>query len=355
MSTSAIMLRTGLPGAGKTLFTLDEVDQLAKREPDCAVYYNGIPDLRVPGWIELDDATQWHTLPQKSILIIDEAQRVFRPRHTGSTVPEHVAKLETIRHQGIRLFVITQHPKLIDPNVRRLCGDHRHYVRMFGSTAVNSHSWAEVNEDPDKSRADSMQKPLVHPKHVYGWYKSAEVHTVKRKVPVRLVLALFIPVLVAAAIWGAVHTLSRRIDGDKISQTVLKTKPGEAPTSSAPARKVEVMSPAEWTAFQQPRVPGLAYSAPMYDGITAPKSVPHPAACVSMGSRCSCYTEQATVLEVPHALCLQIVERGFFVPWQEPAGRAMRTEGGSRSEPPPRTPILSPLQAAPPSRPGSPA
>ncbi len=33
--------------------------------------------------------------------MIDEAQRVFRPRPAGSKVPDYIQELETHRHKGI--------------------------------------------------------------------------------------------------------------------------------------------------------------------------------------------------------------------------------------------------------------
>jgi len=44
-----------------------------------------------------------------------------------------------------------------------------------------------------------------------------------------------------------------------------------------------------------------------------------------MGERCQCYTQQATKLPVPLALCVQIVKGGYFNDWQG----ALRGRGGS--------------------------
>ena len=79
MSTSQIFLRTGLPGAGKTLLTIAELLELQKREPSTVVYTCGVAGINVPGWLELDDGTKWHELPPQSVVLIDEAQRIFRP------------------------------------------------------------------------------------------------------------------------------------------------------------------------------------------------------------------------------------------------------------------------------------
>jgi len=339
VSLAPITLHTGLPGAGKTLNTLALVEKIG-REEGVTVYFNGIPDLRVPGWVELVDATAWHTLPQNSILVIDEAQRVFRPRHTGSAVPEHVEKLETIRHQGIRLVVITQHPKLVDSNLRRLVGKHRHYVRVFGSKLVSCHEWEECKPDPDLGRTDSVKTTLAHPKHVYGWYKSAEVHTIKARIPKRLIAVLVIPLVVAGLGWFSVSHLSSFGDKDRIVKGAgVEASGSSMPTKRGPKDRLQ------WIADQQPRVPGYAYSAPVYDALAEPKAVPFPVGCVDSAQRCVCYTDQGTPLDLPVPDCKSIAERGFFQFWRDPSASQQRTEGRQRAP--------MPMEGSPEGRSGS--
>lgn len=364
MSLAAITLVTGLPGAGKTLNTLKDVRDVAEAE-NVPVYYSGIADLRVPGWTELEDASKWHELPPKSICIVDEAQRVFRPRHTSSSVPEHVAKLETIRHQGIRLVVITQHPKLLDANVRRLVGKHRHYVRVFGSKVVTRHEWEECKPDPDLSRSDSIRTTVAHPTEVYGWYKSAEVHTVKRKIPLRFVLALGIPLVVVVLGWFAVQNVRDLGRSDRIAKAVGvgQEAPGSTnaagkggsstrPASGAPAAP---MTASEYVAAHQPRIAGLAYTAPIYDELTKPKAAPFPAGCVlgagsevhATRSSCRCYTDQGTRLDVPADLCLSIVDRGYFQSWRAPSSPGGTTpQAAAPARTPANLPSASPLPVA---------
>lgn len=314
MSLSNITVHTGLPGAGKTLFTISMIHQVAKVEK-VPVYYCGIPECKVPGWIELEDATRWPELPPKSILIIDEAQRIFRPRHVGSTVPQYVAELETIRHKGIRLVLITQHPKLLEPNVRRLCGKHRHYIRAYGSKVVSVHEWDELKDSCETSggRADSMRTTQAHPVEVYKWYKSAEVHTVQRSIPKRLILAVLIPFVVIAMGYTAAKFMMKRADGKKPEaiatspQAIKQRQPGE-PGKAGP----EKVSAVEYIDLRRPRIAGLAYTAPVYDSVTTVTAAPFPSACAQMGEKCRCYTEQATILEMDDKLCKSIVERGFF-------------------------------------------
>lgn len=321
-----INLTTGAPGAGKTLYTLYYVQQLAEREGR-TVYYSGIADLKVPGWIELEDPAKWYDMPAGSIVIIDECQRLFRPRGSGSAVPEYVSRLETHRHAGLDLFLITQHPMLVDNNVRRLCGTHRHVVRSFGMQRCTVHEWGSVKEQCDKSRADSVRHEVSYPKHVFGWYKSAEVHTVKRRIPGRVWLLLCLPFVLAALVYSGYRTLSDYGDAGgvvKASGGVPGGLPaGAAPTGAGVPRAVPVVaSGPDWFAERQARIPELPHTAPIYDAVTAPRQAPVPSLCMQMGAKCKCYTSQATVLGVSESICRQIVERGYFMDWQEPGPAA---------------------------------
>lgn len=344
---------TGLPGAGKTLITLCRVKEQAERE-NRQVYYNGIPDLKLP-WIELEKGEDWHKVPPGSIVVIDEAQRVFRPRANGSQVPEHVAKLETHRHLGIDLYLITQHPMLLDTNVRRLVGRHIHTVRAFGAKFATLHEWPQVKENCDKTRADSIEHKWFYPQAAFDWYKSSEVHTHKRRIPMRLWILLILPLLLAALVYVGVTwysgTEQRTKDAIKKSTGVeAMVKPGPVKTALAPH--------ADYIEQHQPRVQGLAHTAPIYDDVTKPVRAPYPAACADWPGRgCRCYSDQATRLDMAQSLCKQIVATGFYVSWEterdtgkgrviHPDAKALNepTEplGGIISAPPPMTLTESP-------------
>src|SRR6185503_2096491 len=89
------------------------------------------------------------------------------------------------------------------------------------------------------------------------------------------------------------------------------------------------LSAAEWVAEYRPRVEGLAYTAPVYDDVTKPVRAPYPAACLASKARCGCYSDQGTRLDMPEALCRQIVERGFYVAWDSTRSSA---GGGGAAE-----------------------
>lgn len=313
-----IVTITGLPGNGKTLYALNWVKAKAEKEGR-PVYYSGIKDLALP-WTEVDPE-KWFELPPNSIVVIDECQRVFRPRMHGSKVPEYVERLETHRHQGIDLVLITQHPMLIDSNVRRLCGLHFHVVRKFGMAAATVHEWGSIKENCDKVRSDSVRHEFKYPKASYKWYKSAEVHTHKARIPMRVWVALTLPLIFGALVWFVWAKWQARIQGEGEPPPVgVSDKP--AAVARGPAgpdgRQADALTPAQFVQHHQPRVPGLAFTAPVYDEVTKPVEAPYPAACVQTRTRCQCYTQQATRLNMPDDMCRQIAEGGFFLAWQRP-------------------------------------
>lgn len=332
-----ITLVTGLPGSGKTLYSLSMVNDLAEKEAR-PVFYNGITDLTLP-WTLWDDdlVKRWHLLPNGSafsadtpllhkgaVIVIDECQRLFRVRPAGSPVPDFVAALERHRHQGLDFVLITQHPMLIDSNVRRLAGRHLHAVSAFGAKACTLHEWASVKDQCDKQRSDSIKHLFKYPREVYHWYKSAEVHTHKRRIPAKFVFLVLVPLLVAALVYGVVRFLSARSE---------KNMP--APLASADKSLLSVNHPRDakqgYLESYVPVIPGLPHTAPRYEALVVPKVAPYPSGCISSSKSCKCYSEQATVINVSPEICAGIVKNGYFREW-EPALQASsetRSRAGS--------------------------
>ncbi len=317
MTTSVVTLVTGLQGNGKTLYTIDAVKALAEKEGR-EVYYHGITDLVLP-WKPLEKQEDWPDVPAGAIVVLDEAQKAFRTRANGAAVPRHVSELETLRHRGISLWLITQHPMLIDNNARRLCGRHLHLVRKFGAQSSVVHEWNAVRENCDKpaGRKDSIRKNFAFPKSVFGLYKSAEVHTVKRKIPAK-VLAI-VPLLLCALLFlGYVgyRKVYQPMHGDSEEAKLMQAKggaPGQIVYGTEGDKRARPQTTAEYISSYTPRIPGLDYTAPAYDELTKPKRVPVPAACVTFKGGCNCYTQQGTRLAVGRDQCAQIVQTGFFM------------------------------------------
>lgn len=308
-----ITLITGLPGNGKSLYALNWVKAKAEAE-NRTVYYNGIADLTLP-WVHMDEPEQWHTLPTGALIVIDESQRVFRPRASGANVPAHVSAFETHRHNGHDVVLITQHPQLLDQNIRRLVGQHFHAVRKFGMARATVYEWGQVQTLNKSDYARAIRHEFAFPAEAFGWYKSAELHTHKRKLPMRFWFVLAAPLVIGGVLWAA-YVAMQRLQGhapapSTPASSILPLPP--AASGHAPA----TMTAAEYAESMQPRVSGLAYTAPAYDGVTKPTRAPVPVAVVKMGNRCQAYSQQGTRLNMPQALCASLLETGFFVAWDE--------------------------------------
>ncbi|MCK2088649.1 zonular occludens toxin domain-containing protein [Thauera aromatica] len=341
-----IYLHTGQPGAGKTLLTLHAVRERAKTE-NRPVFYAGIEILKpeeFPGWQVLEDPKKWFDCPDGAIIVHDECQTLYRPRGNGALVPEYVARFETHRHQGLDIYLITQHPMLLDSNIRRLAGEHSHIVRAFGSGMATVHTWQQVKEQCDKSRTNSIQKTVAYPKELFNAYKSATVHTHQRKIPLRMLWLLLVPLGLGAVFWYMSYWYSGRGEASKAEAPESVT--GKLPIHSEATRSrpgVEPKTLQEWLRDQQPRIVGLPHTAPVYDQVTQVVTAPYPAACIASATKCICYSQQGTRLDTPEALCRQIVGTGYFVAWNARPEQGQGTAGAAQP---------TPLRPASMSRPG---
>lgn len=364
-----IYLYTGTPGAGKTLFTLRDLydawekESRAKAKGESAdpnewrkyarpVYVHRVKDLAVPGWNVLDDGTKWPELPDHSIILIDECHETFPVRPNGSQVPEHVLRLADHRHRGIDLWLVTQHPMEVDTALRRRVNEHSHIVRRFGSKRVAFYSWGSTCDNPDKSRKSGFKRERSYPTEVYTWYKSAEAHTVKFRLPREawyfMAAALLIPLL-GYALLQVMYRLGLKKE-EKLENVVTLAKDNGAPpgqTSPLPARRSAAESNADYLAAMVPRVAGLPHTAPAYDRLTQAVRVPIPAACIESKSACRCWSQSATPLPVDDSVCRQIVRGGFYVAFETDTRRDDRARPLPVNAPEPGRPVPGPGRGLP--------
>lgn len=335
-----ISATTGLPGAGKTLWTIAHVEALRLKE-NRDVYYHGIKDLTLP-WKPLEDPKKWFECPPGSIIVIDEAQNHFPLRGASQAAPDWVKRTATHRHDGHDIFLITQHPGKIDSAVRKDIEVHRHLMRKFGSNFATVHMWQGIRENCDKTRKDSVSSTWRYPKEAFTWYKSAEVHTHKLRVPPSVIVALLFFCVVGFAWYHFIDRLSSQAMGDKPAQE--SSQPGTAVAAAVtprnPGQQAKPKTVAEYAQERVPRIHGLEHTAPVYDGLTQPKHVPLPAACVQWtGKGCKCFTQTGTPYRTTEDICRQIVRNGIFLDFEEPPGqpRATLVSGdntGTQSSPP---------------------
>lgn len=349
--TASITLITAVPGSGKTLRAVWYAKQAV--EAGTSVYVCNINGIRLDGVVDFPDPTKWEDLPAGSVLIVDEAQKFFR---AGREVPSYIAAMETIRHMGIRLILITQHPTLLHGNIRALVGYHEHLVRENGKTSVTVYTRSRVidNVRSDRALAAEDKHTWAYPTDCYDLYQSAEVHTVKRTIPYKYkraaVLALCAALLVAGVVWKIKSNLTPEQEATPAAMAA--SQPPSSPASRKHQQPVIENADDYATAFH-PMIPEAPFTAPAYVNreIAAQPEV----YCMSSGymerdnwiaTSCTCLTEQGTRYELEIERCAKLTKRGpLYNPYRAPTRDTdrMSTEREQDAQEMPRVSASAPV------------
>jgi hypothetical protein len=302
-----IRLVTGLPGSGKSLYGVSAIKSALDEGRN--VYVDGLDGLVPFGW-EACDANAWQDLPDGSLVVIDEAQKKWPTRRTAEP-PECIRALSEHRHRGFDFLLITQHPTMLDAYVRKLVNGHVHLIRQHGAQLSKIIGWQECQDDPQSqgTRERGTVKLWRYPRDLFPLYKSATLHTMKRKLPLRIYgLAALVVVLVGLGWFG----LSRLHSIEQVAQK----SSGVVPASSSAVSPGSPAGAAEYAQNLMARVPGMPWSAPIFDDRKT-KSEPD-IYCIDSAKGCRCYTEQITRMVVPVMQCMQIARDGVYNPYREP-------------------------------------
>ncbi|WP_426139443.1 zonular occludens toxin domain-containing protein [Pseudomonas sp. DWP3-1-2] len=361
-----LFLRTGLPGAGKTLNTIKEIDEEHAVDPKNSelrlhkdsqdpnlpprtIYYNGIPDLQTDKlkakWVEWESPEQWFDLPDGCVIVIDEAQGTFGT--DVRTRVEKVTRFEKHRHHGWDVHIITQHPSLICSPVRKLVGKHINFIRPYGRTkGVFRHEYEMCVDSPEKRNNFKMaqESKIEFDAHYFGLYKSATVHTHKKvtpsfvKIMPLIALGVLIPVaILVGGLWWLVHKKEAESTAHAVDKPVSAAIAASVPQGSAVMPKSgsspENLDPAVYISQFKPRIGDVQASAPRYDEMNKARDFPRPVCLSSTDIRlvstakargqsvgehngeltaCQCYTQQSTRMKTTLEFCMSVVENGYF-------------------------------------------
>lgn len=197
----SMILITGTPGSGKSLFAVSKILELQKQYPDRPIYAD-IEGLQIDG-VERSP-NDWRETPDNSIIFYDEAQQHERFRSgTSANKDEIVQKLQVHRHTGHDIYFITQSPRFLNAFVLDLIGEHYHLHRPYGAKLASVYYWRGAQKQPNSEAAKERSEnnfQFVYPKDVFKLYKSATAHHVKFKIPTKIlgtfVAALFVGAMV---------------------------------------------------------------------------------------------------------------------------------------------------------------
>jgi zona occludens toxin len=317
-----LKLVTGLPGAGKTSNEL--WDFLNNKD------YAGRPKFATPikgfvpadhGVTPIDHIDKWQELPDGAVILCDEVQR-YCGTDIGREAPQWVQDFAIHRHSGKDFIFITQAPGFLHPFARKLVQPHVNYHRPYNLGRSMRYTWESVQTDPASktARASGQSAMVKADPEVFKVYTSTVIDTHKPKPPLKPLVILGAAVLVAVVAFFYAFKYVKHFTNDPepvadpaTEQAVVRAaaEPISIPVPTGENKPV-------WTeANLKPRLPGTPYSAPIFDGLTAPTDFPRVAACMSSESRgtCNCYTQQGTPIDVPASACLVYIKHGSFDYW----------------------------------------
>lgn len=342
-------LRTGTPGAGKTLSTIDEVNERAKEEGR-NVYYCNVDNLNLEGWYKIENPENWNEdIPAHSIFFCDEFYEVFPKLGTTAKRPDSYTMLAKHRHKALDVYLICQGVQQIDDFLKPLFENHHHLVRseMLDTSKVFKSKGIMTSPHTPAGRRHCETSTYKFNKKLYGCYKSAEAHTYKKRIPKYykyLVIAFFI---LGFSLFYLFNFFLAKTTKTEDSISLLNEQPSLPPVksktknSSLSSFSLSPVSDDFNPIFAyKPRISNMPETAPAYDELRQPKSFPKPN-CVSDETRCICYTQQATLMHnYPEVLCRDFVKNGRFEPTKEdvttnnvsPAAAGAVTPGEAQGE-----------------------
>lgn len=335
--TAAMSLLTGILGSGKTLRAVQLMTEAIKDGEK--VYQSGFKGLAVSGVIDWEDPRQWQQLPAGAILFVDEAQKWFGERRSGYA-PDYLKAMNTMRgEEGVRMVLLTQHPKYLDSHIKDLVGCHEHLLRESGKLSSKLFRTDEIMEDPrsprGRSKADSetFRFPIETAGKLYVSANSD--HTIKYRMPALVKKAILIGGTGALMLVGVWFFLFRSAYSE--IDTSKQHGSAAAPATAAPERggggvraaasqseHVAIRTGSDYIAAITPMVQDVPWSAPAYLGRPI-VSDPH-VYCMSTSNSCRCVTEQNTRLVVRDDVCREVARNGEpYNPFKSPQQRTQTT------------------------------
>lgn len=346
----ALHLITGVPGAGKTLNTLKLVHTKAAQQGR-PVYYRGIKlvrdnphginfdnwyEMRHPNDDDVDLATDvtpwsWQNVPDGAIIFVDEAHHFYPATSPTARHPAYIMDMSEHRHRGIDIYLISQGPDLINSTIKNWVNEHHHYRLLFGSLLniryLNEKCVNNVRNTRELSQ-EASKKRIKHDKRWYGAYISASIHYSRKRVPVGIITTLVVGLLLI--IGGILYVSDQYFGQGQPSQPVIpQPQPSYIdPRPTAPYRNdnqplferpiANAINRDQFdpTTAYIPRIQAMPETAPAYDDLRKPQTVPKPQCLIAKATdTCACYTQQATILhDYPDTLCREYATHGYFDP-----------------------------------------
>lgn len=323
-----IKLLTGAIGTGKTTYCTDE---LMKIDADNKKYiksgqlekvrkiYSNISGLLVEHEPLPDD---WRTTPKNSVHAIDECHKIdiYKPNRKKLHDDPRVADLNESRHDGYDFYFITQHPSFLHSHVRGITNQHFHFHNPMGLDCANVFMWRHGNTTtPDSPNSKNIAENsfiYTFKKEVQQNFKSVEddaQHTKKRNIPKKVIAWISAPVALLAIIiyllnkpaatgnlTGETFTKSMKQDAEKAKNNMENIAPTQTDQHAAASEPTQQQVQSVQYDINKPYDQNYQVSYQINEK-------PRLAGCIASKSTCSCYTQQATKIEMTQSDCRRYV------------------------------------------------
>ena len=361
------VLVTGVEGAGKTLFAIEQAYLLSQSEGGDIFQLNirGADPAHLPrlpfdlsemalrdGKPVIDPETgdqlpRWAVdLEPGSVVIVDEAHKVYPQRGPGRP-PKHIEMLAEGRQHGIRFIYLSQQPESIDSFVRGRINRHYHLERKGNLDRATVLEFDHLVLYPTTAYQD-RKRAVVHfwkyPKQFYGWYTSAKSHHFRLRIPLKIVAALLFVPVAAYFLWSMFHKVSPFFHGSTLASAALHQGASTSvPSVGSPMRgdseggkrAVRYETITDYSRQFAGFTPAMPFTAPAFrtrEVVSNPEVFCMASAAGSdalgaeRGSSCSCISEQGTKVEMVAKLCRAVAAQGgVYNPYREPIEHGERS------------------------------
>lgn len=333
-----IKLITGQPGNGKTLYAVKLIQEAVKDGREVYSNINGLTLDVLPIPENARGELDWtmtpkgdETLGTKGALIVyDEAQKLnyfaYKSKEKLSANPI-ITELETHRHGGYDLIFITQSPKFLHLHLLELVNEHYHVKRPFNKKQAEIHMHRKTCMLPETEAAEKRAEDIfkfAYPPELFKKYKSTEIVTnAKVRVPKYMKKLFFIG---GACLVGIIYMLG--FSDNKIFNHVKGEEENKEFTSNT--TDSQVINPEQTTLKLDNRTleereaerrqhfnDTLDFNRTQlmkYD-VNKPYEIdqasyqyevtqsPQLAGCAIVANKCTCYSQQATRLNISTKDC----------------------------------------------------
>lgn len=290
-----IYLITGVPGSGKTLYSIRLIKEWLK---EGRTVFADIDALNIEG--VKPSPSDWRDTPEGSVVVYDECQKIFpSDGKAGVASDERMRAMETHRHTGHDLVFITQAPTFVHHRIRKLTGKHIHAYRALGLKGCTLFKWDGICDNPngfhERKLADTER--WTYPADLFNCYKSATVHTHKFKMPRKiLVIGVFAFIAIFGAIaYGMNSNLAKTIENEPSSTLTAHSAPSVEPN----------------TPFKNKNFQDISESKIMEVSVSG---------CVA-SIHCRCFDQNGYVIDLDEYTCRDMANGNLALPIKIETGR----------------------------------